>query len=196
MHSAIFSSFASVWADGCVCVPGPGGPPAGRSLWHLSWAALNAGADGSTPLVLNVNPPPTFGSGKLGTPFARIHLENATPDGAPVTAAAVVLGAVAVLDPALTAPSPATALGLGALPPHPASRTAVATVVSASERARRDPIGMITPAPRTQPIARDGIAGFGTWAAMPRLTPGCNSRLGAPGGGPIGSGLLGLAPAG
>ena len=84
MHCAILTSLARVCAEGCVVEPGPGGPPPGRSFWHFARAALNAGDEGLIPAPTGKrNPPPGFGSGKLGTPLERMHLANASPRPAP-----------------------------------------------------------------------------------------------------------------
>src|ERR1700683_524451 len=78
MHRAILTSLASVWAEGCVLEPGPGGPPP-RNFRHLAWAALNAGAAALAPAGMAKSAPlPGFGSGKSGTPLARIHLAKAS----------------------------------------------------------------------------------------------------------------------
>jgi hypothetical protein len=79
MHRAILRNFASVCGEGFVVEPGPGGPPPGMSLWHFACAALNAGDVMSPALAWKRKPPPAFGSGKLGTPLARMHLAKATP---------------------------------------------------------------------------------------------------------------------
>ena len=52
------------------------------NFWHFACAALNTGDVGLIPAtVWNLAPPPGCGSGKLGTPFARIHLAKASgPD--------------------------------------------------------------------------------------------------------------------
>jgi hypothetical protein len=60
------------------------------------------------PDVLKMNPPLLpDGSGKLGTPLARMHLANASAFGVPVAGAVVrelvVPPPVAVLDPAVVA---------------------------------------------------------------------------------------------
>ena len=74
MHCATLSICASACAEGCVVVPGPGGPPPGSSFWHVARAALNAGDDGLSPApAWKRKPPPAFGSGKLGTPLMRMH---------------------------------------------------------------------------------------------------------------------------
>ena len=79
MHRAILSSFASVSADGCVREPGPGAPLPRRSFWHFACAVLNAGAAGLVAAGMAKSaPPPALGSGKLGTPLARMHLANAS----------------------------------------------------------------------------------------------------------------------
>ena len=44
------------------------------SFWHFACAALNAGDEGLIPARLRTALPPGFGSGKLGTPLARMHL--------------------------------------------------------------------------------------------------------------------------
>jgi hypothetical protein len=72
MHWATFTMCASHCAEGCVVEPGAG--PSGRSFWHFARAAWNAGDEGSTPVpAWKTKPPPALGSGKLGTPFARMH---------------------------------------------------------------------------------------------------------------------------
>ncbi len=112
MHCAILTSFAIVCAEGCVVEPGTGRPPP-MSFWHFSCAALNAGDEGLIPARENSPPRPGFGSGKLGTPLARMHLANASgPDPA----------APGAVEPELVAPPPVAVLD---------------TAVGAARRARR-----------------------------------------------------------
>jgi len=74
MHCATFTICASACAEGWVVEPGPGGPPPGRSFRHFACAVLNGGDEGSIPVpTWKRKPPPAFGSGKLGTPLARMH---------------------------------------------------------------------------------------------------------------------------
>ena len=82
MHSEILSAASFACAEG-----GPvGGPPPGRRCLHLDCAAWNAGEPGLIPEPDEMwIPPPPVGSGKFGTPSARMHAEN-------LTNAAVVLG--------------------------------------------------------------------------------------------------------
>ncbi len=78
MHCATFTICVSACDEGCVCVPGVR-PPIGISFWHFACVASNTGDEGSTPAsFLNWNPPPGSGSGKLGTPWARMHLAYAS----------------------------------------------------------------------------------------------------------------------
>jgi hypothetical protein len=129
MHWAILSSFASVCAEGCVVEPGLAGNPPVMSFWHFACATLNAGAAGLFPTGMgNRAPPPGLGSGKLVTPFARMHLANASgPE--PLSPG--------VVEPELAARSPVVVtVGLPELPPHPAARTPLTSVATASSRAR------------------------------------------------------------
>jgi hypothetical protein len=74
MHSATFTICLNHSPEGCVFVPGPGNPPPGRSFWHFARAARTEGDEGSNPLpVWKRKLPLEFGSGKSGTPFARMH---------------------------------------------------------------------------------------------------------------------------
>jgi hypothetical protein len=73
------------------------------SLAQVARAALNAGDDGLTePLAGNTKPPPAAGSGKSGTPLARMHLANASAPAGPALGAVeselVAREQVAVLD--------------------------------------------------------------------------------------------------
>ncbi len=65
--------------------------------------------------------PLTFGSGKFGTPCERMHPENATPDSTALAADAQML---------------APLVGLGELPPHPATSAPLRSAAAASRRAR------------------------------------------------------------
>ncbi len=57
---------------------GPEPGPSGRSLWHFACATLNKG-ELINPRAWTGKPPlPLLGSGKLGTPLARMHLAKAT----------------------------------------------------------------------------------------------------------------------
>ena len=104
MHCEILSAASFACADG-----GPvGGPPPGRRCLHFDCAALNAGESTLIPELDEIwMPPPPVGSGKFGTPSARMHAEN-------LTNAAVVLG---------EAVEPVTVESL-AEPPHAAIATA------------------------------------------------------------------------
>jgi hypothetical protein len=131
MHRAIWSSFAVVCAEGCVLEPGKGrsGP---MSFWHFVCAAVNAGAEVSTPARLKSRPRSGFGSGKLGTPLARMHSANASgperpalgsvepellaPSPVAVLFPAVVEWLALVADAELVAPPAAAVVGLGELP--------------------------------------------------------------------------------
>jgi hypothetical protein len=122
MHSAILSSFASVCADGCVVEPGPGGPPPGINFPHFACAALNAGDETVPALAWKAKPPPAVGSGKLGTPFERMHLANASAPGGPE------LGAVEAA-PGASPPVAVDEPGLDT-DPHAASTTEQPTTAS------------------------------------------------------------------
>src|SRR5579862_4376730 len=78
MHSASLSSSCLRASD----PRPPRGPPPGRSLKHTRWAAWNAGDAGLTPepAWIWMPPPPEPGSGKFGTPCARMHSENLRPE--------------------------------------------------------------------------------------------------------------------
>ena len=99
----ILRSFAIVCAEGAG--PEPGGPLPGMSFWHFAVAARNAGAAGLFPTGTRTTPLSGVGSGKVGTPLARMHLANSSAIGPPVPAAVVrelVLSPpVAALDPAV-----------------------------------------------------------------------------------------------
>ena len=73
MHLAKASAAAN-WAF--VGLRGPG-PPPGRSLPHFLCAAWKAGDCGFNPEPGLISiPPPALGSGKFGTPLARMHPAN------------------------------------------------------------------------------------------------------------------------
>src|SRR5581483_5861460 len=75
MHAAALTLCASHCAAGCSTVPGPGRLPP-MYFWHLAVAAFTAGDEGLSPLpAWKTNPPPGAGSGKLGTPWERMHWE-------------------------------------------------------------------------------------------------------------------------
>src|SRR3989442_10900090 len=60
------------------CAAGSTFPPFGRYFEHADCACLNWGEFGLSPLPpLMVSPPLLSGSGKFGTPFFRMHEENA-----------------------------------------------------------------------------------------------------------------------
>ena len=73
MHSEILSVASFACADG-----GPlGGPPPGSRWVHFACAAWKAGEAGLIPEPCAMRiPPPPLGSGKFGTPFARMHSAN------------------------------------------------------------------------------------------------------------------------
>ena len=75
MHSEILSVASFTCADG-----GPlGGPPPGSRWVHFACAAWKAGEAGLIPEARPMRmPPPPLGSGKFGTPFARMHSANLT----------------------------------------------------------------------------------------------------------------------
>src|SRR5580693_9318754 len=141
MQSAMRTSFATVCADGCVVDPGPGGPPP-MSFWHFTCAALAAGAPRLSPDVLKRKPRPGCGSGKLGTPLARMHLANASASRATslgeLELLAVALRAGAMFDKEVLAPATAAAVVLLEPAPHPAISTPATRVTRASGRARRE----------------------------------------------------------
>jgi hypothetical protein len=95
------------------------------------------------PLALKTKPPPGCGSGKFGTPLARMHLANARAADAGSAGAVgtelVALPAAAVVDRAVVAePALATVdadVGLPELSPHPATRTPLTIVATAMRRA-------------------------------------------------------------
>src|SRR5581483_3141780 len=137
MHCATFSSLASVCAVGWVWVPGSGGPLPASSFEHFTCASLNAGDERSTPFALNRKPPPGEGSGKLGTPLARMHLENASAvwlvfagaSGGEVVAPPPVVVLVSVR---AAPPAAATVETLSELPPQPAIRIPLTRSASGS----------------------------------------------------------------
>jgi len=123
----------------------------GRSFWHFARAAVNAGAAGLAPAGISKScPPPGCGSGKLGTPLARMQFANASAaepllgeDGPELVAAllrvvdrALVVAAVAA---ELVASLTAAAVGLCELPPHPATRAPIRSAAAVSTRARWGP---------------------------------------------------------
>ena len=122
----------------------------GRSFWHFACAALNAGAAGLVPGgTEKATPPPRGGSGKLGTPLARMQFANASAaeplldeDGPELVAAllvvdrALVVAAAATVDAGLVASPTVAAVGLCELPPHPATKAPLRSAVAASTRAR------------------------------------------------------------
>ena len=130
MHTAILSSFVSVCAEGGG--PESGLPLSGRSFWHFALAALNAGAAGLAPAGISKScPPPSGGSGKLGTPLARMHLANASAPEPPLDEPELV-AAVLVIDRALVAAEapvdaevlvPPAVAAFPELPPQPATST-------------------------------------------------------------------------
>jgi hypothetical protein len=133
MHTAILRNFSSVCADGLVDDPGPDGPPP-MSFRHFACAAWNAGADVSTPVVLKSGPW-AFGSGKLGTPLARMHSANASgPEPPPPDRLECELAAV---DAVVRAPPAVAVVELGAPAPQPATSTIpLRTAPKARRRAR------------------------------------------------------------
>jgi hypothetical protein len=118
------------------------------SFWHFAWAALNAGDEVSTPVVLKSSPRPALGSGKFVTPLARMHLANASgPEPAPETVECerafrrpevpvegVVFDAV-VVDRLVAAPTSAD-VRLARSPPQPATSIALSSVATTSRCTR------------------------------------------------------------
>ncbi|MFZ0377903.1 MAG: hypothetical protein WAL38_08765 [Solirubrobacteraceae bacterium] len=102
---------------------------------------------------MNSAAPPALGSGKSGTPLARMHLENASGPDAWLAAG--------VVDPEVLAPPPAVApdpvlaaapalpaidaevLELPALAPQPAASPPDRTAAAASMRARRERVSLL-----------------------------------------------------
>jgi hypothetical protein len=89
----------------------------------------------------------------LGTLLARMQLANASPDPPAPEAAACVLRAPRVVDPAVVAapelavvyaemlaPPTVAAVGLGELPPHPATRTPLVNAATPRKRARLEQV--------------------------------------------------------
>ena len=107
----------------CACVDGGSelGGPFGSRLWHECAADWNAGDCTVLGEPIRTVWPLTFGSGKFGTPCERMHLENATPDSTALAVNAEVL---------------APPVGLGELPPHPATSTPLKSAATASSQAR------------------------------------------------------------
>ena len=142
----------------------------GRSFRHFRIAAWNCGERGSMPLPEpNWREPPAPGSGKLATPFTRMHLENLSaalrppapiatstaPPAPPALAAEPLPAEPTEEEPELDAPAvpeawcdlPSVAT-LGELPPpQPASAAAIASAASAASavgRRRERAIGFVT----------------------------------------------------
>jgi hypothetical protein len=158
MHCATPRSCTSAFASSCgekLDPPEPGGW--GANSWHLARAAWTAGAAGLIPAVLNVKPPPGLGSGKLGTPCARMQLANARASGAPALGPVErepAASRVAVLDPAVVlapllasfdaevvAPATVAAAWLGEPPPQLASTIALTSNATARGGARNQTVG-------------------------------------------------------
>jgi hypothetical protein len=97
------------------------GAPFGSRRWHECTADSNAGDRMTLGEPIRTVWPLTFGSGKFGTPWERMHLENATPDATAIAADAEVL---------------ALSVGLFELPPHPATSTPLRNATAVSNRAR------------------------------------------------------------
>ena len=120
------------------------------SFWHFARAAVNAGAAKLTPAGMAKSaPPPGCGSGKLGTPLARMQFAYATApelpldeDGPELVAArpvvdrGLVVAAAATVDAELGPSLTVAAVRLRELPPHPASRAPLRNAAAASSRAR------------------------------------------------------------
>jgi len=76
MHSANLSASRN-WLS--VALTPPAAPP-GASRAHALRADLNAGACGLIPVPARLSPPPpSLGSGKVGTPLARMQSANFSP---------------------------------------------------------------------------------------------------------------------
>src|SRR5215469_8275747 len=71
MHCAVATSCSFCCSEACV-----GGPPPGNSFLQMARAASTAGEAGLTPVPAMLIPPLPVGSGKLGTPWLRMHLEK------------------------------------------------------------------------------------------------------------------------
>jgi hypothetical protein len=77
MHSEVASIVLTSWAEGFRFRPGP---PPGSSVLQADWADWNAGDWGLTPEPAVIwTPPPDPGSGKFGTPCARMQSANLMP---------------------------------------------------------------------------------------------------------------------
>jgi hypothetical protein len=107
------------------CANVDGGPelggPFGSRLWQECAADWNAGDRTVLGEPIRTVWPLTFGSGKFGTPCKRMHLANATPDSTALAADAEVL---------------VPPVGLGELPPHPATSTPLRSAAAVSSRTR------------------------------------------------------------
>ena len=118
----------------------------GRSFWHFACAALNAGDEGSAP-VRYCDPPPVFGSGKLGTPLGAHALGERDHR---LLGARLAFGRRAAALRSLPTQAPLGRgrwwrdAGAGGLPPHPATRTPLRSAAAASRRARGggEPLGV------------------------------------------------------
>jgi hypothetical protein len=75
MHSEVASIALMSWAEGFRFRPGP---PPGNSLLQADWADWKAGDCGLIPGP-SWMPPPEPGSGKFGTPCARMQSANLIP---------------------------------------------------------------------------------------------------------------------
>jgi hypothetical protein len=121
---------------------------AGTSSPHFADAALNAGDNDQSYSALGgtINCPLAVGSAKLGTPLARMHLENASgPDPKEPAAAVnmVVPGPVlGVLDAAALVLSTVAGVGPEELPPHPDTRIPL-TSAAASKDVRPEGISRL-----------------------------------------------------
>ena len=89
MHCETFSVRARVCLEGWVAWPGGGTPGRGWSCWHFTCAALNGGDKGSVPPGpgWSWKFPLAVGSGKVGTPLARIHAANSSAAKGPTPVA-------------------------------------------------------------------------------------------------------------
>ena len=153
MHSAIRHAASTASArEGCVVVPGTGGPPPGRSFRHFACAALNAGASGLVPagesevaLCLRARVREVRHAVGAHAPGERERPRRGLAPGAvePELVAAAA-GGEARPSGGRRAPLPAIdaeVLGLPELPPQPATRTPLTSAATASRRARRERVG-------------------------------------------------------
>jgi hypothetical protein len=117
----IHADTASIRA--CACPDGGSelGGPFGSRRWHECAADWTAGDCTVLGEPIRTVWPLTFGSGKFGTPCERMHLAKATPDSTALAADAEAL---------------APPVGLGELPPHPATSTPLRSAAAVSSRAR------------------------------------------------------------